>query len=259
MGCAGDQRSHGIRDDPVGRPVASADDVPGANGGDRGAVREEALAVGRGDQLGSGLAGAVRVAAAQRVSLDEGPAGLGILVGLVARHDDDRADRRASACGLEDVDRAHDVGLEGIARLLVRASDERPGGQVEDHRRLRCLHLRRQPVEIADIGDDVPDARAEVERVEQVRLRRRIERVARDVGAETPEPRCEPCALEPRVAGDQDTSGSVAVFEQRHLVHQDEWDIGPEKASRRGGDGRLADRRSDQDRCLQLARHLAEP
>ena len=149
---------------------------------------EVAVAVGARDQLGAPLAGAVRVAAAHRVRLPVGVADLEVLVALVAGHDDDGADRRAGAHRLEHVDRAHDVGLEGVARLGVRLADDGLGGQVEDDLGLGGTQLRRQPVHIADVGHDVADACRPGRWRRTGWAGRRLQGVAGDLGAEREQP-----------------------------------------------------------------------
>ena len=59
---------------------------------------------------------------------------------------------------------------------------------MEDHGRSGGGHLRGEAVPVAHVGDDVPELLLEVQRAEQARLGRRIERVAGDLGAELPEP-----------------------------------------------------------------------
>ena len=77
---------------PVGRPVAAADDVAGARRGDRDARLAPGTSARQraGDQLGAGLARAVGVVAAQRVVFAVGPRPLAVLVALVGGDDDAR-------------------------------------------------------------------------------------------------------------------------------------------------------------------------
>ena len=78
-GLACEEAADEVGDEAVGGPVAAADDVAGARGGEGDAVfgelvdGEEGLAVGGGDDLGAGLGAGVGVVAAEGVGLAVGP------------------------------------------------------------------------------------------------------------------------------------------------------------------------------------------
>src|SRR5258708_3098372 len=93
----GGERAHAIRHETIPGPVAAAEHVSGAHRGDRHLPRPARRAKGmpprRSDQLGAGLAAAVRVMATQLLVLAIGPKPFAILIAFVAGHDDDAADR----------------------------------------------------------------------------------------------------------------------------------------------------------------------
>ena len=219
-GFARHEGSHGVGDDPVGCPVATADDVAGAGRCCCRPVGEEALAVRGRDQLRAALAGAVRIAAAHGVRLSERPIVFVVLVALVAGDDHDRLNRGAGAGRFEHVHGSHHVGLECLVWLRVRPQDQGLGGQVEDHRRLRGLHFGYQAASVADVGDHVVEPRAQVDRLEQTRLRGRIERVAGDLRAKGHEPLGEPRPLEAGVAGNENAAVGVALSQAHLRLHR---------------------------------------
>src|ERR1035437_2610864 len=157
---AGRQGPHRVGDDPVSGPVATADDIAGAGRCHCRPIGKEAVAVRGRDQLRAALAGAVRIVATHGVRLAEGAIVFVVLVALVAGHDYDGSDRCAGAGRFERVHGSHHVGLEGLVGLRVRPQDQGLGGEVEDHRRPRGLHLGYKAVPIADVGDHVLEPRA---------------------------------------------------------------------------------------------------
>jgi hypothetical protein len=80
-GLAGEEAADEVGDEAVERPVAAADDVAGAGGGEGDVVLgefgggEEGLAVGGGDDLGAGLGAGVGIVAAEGVGLAVGAEG----------------------------------------------------------------------------------------------------------------------------------------------------------------------------------------
>src|ERR1017187_8070126 len=114
---AGDETADQVGNEGIGRPVAAADDVAGARGGEGDLVLSEAgdgevgLAEGCGDNLGAGLGAGVGVVAAQGIGLAVGPDPLAVFVALVGGDADDGADGRGAADGIEHAGSADDVGL----------------------------------------------------------------------------------------------------------------------------------------------------
>src|SRR5690349_12227799 len=99
--------SNRVGDDPVRRPVTTTDDVPCANGRNRGPISEVARAVGRSHELRSRLARAVGITPPEAIAFPECLTTLGVLVHLVASDDDHSANRTASPGGFEEVDGPH--------------------------------------------------------------------------------------------------------------------------------------------------------
>src|SRR5215218_3561020 len=83
-----EHRANDVRDEAVGCPVPTADDVARADGRDARARLEEGAAVGRDHQLGRALAAAVRVVPTHRVALAIRPDPLAIFIAFVARDGD---------------------------------------------------------------------------------------------------------------------------------------------------------------------------
>src|SRR5204862_1971988 len=109
-----------VRYQAVCRPVAAADDVAGAGAcyGDA-ALRKESLPIAVNQDLGRGLAGTVGVIASQRIVFTIGAWRHQVPVHLVRR--DHHGDARPIGLTerVEDVERAYDVGGEGVERLPI--------------------------------------------------------------------------------------------------------------------------------------------
>src|SRR6185436_8249553 len=93
------------------------------------------------------------------------------------------------------------VGLDGI---LVGAQYDRLRSEVQDDVRREFSQLRQQTVLVADIGASRLEHVADRGELVEARHRRRLERIAAHVRAETREPQREPAALEARVPGEED-------------------------------------------------------
>jgi hypothetical protein len=75
---------------------------------------------------------------------------------------DHGADRAGPAHCFQHVDSAHDVDLAGLARLAVRATDQRLSGQVEDDLRTVLVErFARPPRKVAHVGADLVDLLAD--------------------------------------------------------------------------------------------------
>ena len=219
------QVADAVWDDAVFCPVAAADDVAGAGGGDADSRRlarvrrvEIGAAIGGDGQLGGGLAGAIGVVAAEGVILAVGAEPFAVFVALVGGDTDRGADavaglvaRRELAQGVEQMNGAHDVGGVGLDRLAVGQSDQGLCGQMKDIVRLGSEDALRQSLAVADVQDVMFKALGETELVEQRGLGVARQGDADDTGAEHEQPFAEPRAFEAGVAGDEDGLAAVGL------------------------------------------------
>ena len=132
---------------------------------------------------------------------------------------DDGAHAGHGAHGVEQVDGAHDIGRKGSDRIDIGLADERLGGEVKDDLRPVGGKRRRKRRVVADIGDGGNHAIADPGDVEQARRGRRLERIARDLGAERAEPQRQPRALEAGMAGDEDAPALPESGRAHHVFH----------------------------------------
>jgi hypothetical protein len=184
------ERADQIGHQPVERPVAAADHVAGAHGGEQRAAlrREVGTPIRRDRQLGRALAAAVGVVSAHRVGLAIGPDPFAILVAFVGGDADQRADAADLPRRFHDVYRAHHVGGVGLDRLLVGEADQGLRGEMEDHLRLHPRDRRVDGRIIADVALFVIDQIGDACRFEQARIGRRGEREAAHLGAHRVQP-----------------------------------------------------------------------
>ena len=199
-----------IDEQGVGGPVAATDYVPGSCTGQfhtmlRQAIRgEERVPVGPDRQLGRPLAAAVGIPFAHGIVFPISPDLLAVFIALVARNGDDGAGASQAANGIQHVDRAHHVHVEGLTRVLITFADDRLGSEVQDEIRIGLAHGFGQASRIANIRDKmVYQARLDTCHREVVRLCGGIEGVAGHLGAEPLEPKAEPRAFESGVPGDK--------------------------------------------------------
>ena len=209
---------HDVGDDPVGRPVAAADHVAGADGRQLDAMlaetagREKAPAVGGGHEFGRPFAGAIGIMAPEPVSLVVRPAVGMRLVALVARDGNQHAGSARFAHRIEQRRRADDVGRKRVERFTVRQSHQRLRSQVQHHVGLSLPHGVGQTGRVADVGLVVgfyeifkPGGREE---------RRRgggLERIAGHAAAKPVEQQEQPGAFEAGVAGDKHPLAAQAL------------------------------------------------
>jgi len=139
--------------------------------------------------------------AAQTITFDEGMAGAVILVHLVAGDDHDALQISCSPAGLQHVGGAHEVGAIGAQGIAIRLSDQGLRGHVYHDVRRRFGDDLAHAVRVADVADD--GARAVADHIPQIRVARRSQGVAGDLGAQDSQPQLHPRALEPRMPGEQ--------------------------------------------------------
>ena len=219
-GLAGLEGAHGIGDDAVFGPVAAADDIAGAGAGDADAVAfEERFAPGGDGEFGAGLARAVGIVAAERVFLAIAVVPLAVFVALVRGDEDGGAGLGEFAQGLEHVDGAEHIGLPGLDRQAVGAAHEWLRGEVKDEIGVRLTDRVADGHWIADVAENVADARLERELLEKRGGGVRRKREAVDVGAQGQEPFGEPASLEARDAGDPDVLVREDLGFDYHIFH----------------------------------------
>ena len=149
---------HDVGDDPVGRPVAAANHVAGADGRQLNAMfaesaqRKEAPAVGGGHEFGRPLACTIGIMAAEPVSLIVRPAVSMGLVALVAGDGNQHAGLTGHAHRVEQRRRADDIDRKRLERLTVRKPHQRLRGQVQHHVWLGLPDSGCQTGRVADVG-----------------------------------------------------------------------------------------------------------
>ncbi len=162
-GLAGEEAADEVGDEAVGGPVAAADDVAGACGGDGAVVVGDAvdgevtLAEGGGDDLGAGLGAGVGVVAAERVGFAVAPEPLFVFVALVGGDAYHGSHAWRAAYRVEDACGAEDVGLEGADGVVVGVADEGLGGEVEDDLGSEAGESFVEGGGVADVAADVFD------------------------------------------------------------------------------------------------------
>src|SRR5262249_35926906 len=176
-----------IRHQPVFGPVPATDDITRSNRGNHGALgfgTEEATDVGARYQLGAAFAAGVGILSSHRIYFTIAPSPLSVLVAFVASHIDDEARARAAPRGLEQMDRPHHIGFIGAERIIIGSAHEGLSGHVDDNIWLERLNLPTQAIAIPDISDNAIHSSSDIGHLEQVRLRRWVQRVAEDLCAE---------------------------------------------------------------------------
>ena len=195
-----------IRNQPIRRPVAAADDVAGTGAGqmDAGCV-EEGGAVSGGDQFGTGLAAGIGIGAAHGFVFAVGPDPFAVVVALVGGDVDHGLDAGRLAHRFQQVDRAHDVDGVGFHRRGVGVAHQRLGGQMQHDVGPRSLHGAGQCLGVAQVGEGMA-GKAGLKPCdrEEIRLGRRRQRIAMHFRAHVGQPQAQPAALEAGVAGHED-------------------------------------------------------
>ena len=164
-------------------------------------------------QLRAALAVGVGVETVQRLVLAVAPGPLVVVVDLVGGDVQHRAGRSALLLGqphtFQQVDRTHNVRLIGVARVLVAVAHDGLRGQVQHNVGLRRVKSGLQRVKVADVADDAVHLVLDAGDGEKVRLRRRLQAVARDLGPGHQQHLAEPAALEAGVTGDEHPLAAV--------------------------------------------------
>jgi hypothetical protein len=153
-GCKG---PHRIWNDSVLRPVPSADDVPGPRRCKSDPVLldlvdwEKRRPIGVNDELGACFAGAVGIMTPQRITLTETPHLAVVSITLIAGHHYNGAWMPGKANRVKDRRRAHDIHVEGIARVGDAGPDDWLSRQMKKRNRGPATQNAQQQLSIADI------------------------------------------------------------------------------------------------------------
>jgi hypothetical protein len=217
---AGGEGGEQIGQQAMRAPVAAADDVAGAGRGKARGVRrgKVGLAPGTDRDFGAALAGTVGIMPPHgRVFGERGPVRRR-RIAFVAGDDDGGLHRGAVAHGVEQVQRAVQVGGVGVARRAVALGHGGLRRQVEYHAGLALIQGGRQRGEVADVALSRIQVFGNLRKIEKIGLRRRLERIRRDPGADSLQPEGKPGALEAGMAGQEDAAPAPesGVEHQRH-------------------------------------------
>ncbi len=198
-GFPGCKRANAVGDQPILRPIAAADDIACARGGDRRSVGKEAVAKTHRHQLRTGLAVAVGIMAAETIGFDERPAFIMVFVHFVARHDEHAFQLLESPAGLQQDGGAEHVGRVRRERVAIRLAHQRLGGHVNHDLRIRADQCIANFIFVANIGD--VRMRAALHDAKHIGLSGRRQGVTRHLCAQGLQPEVQPCALETGVPG----------------------------------------------------------
>src|SRR5580658_2393937 len=190
-----------IRNNAVRGPVPSPDDVSGphrrctqARAAGKKRTRER-----REHQFRGGLGGAVGVVAAEPIGFTIAPYPVHILVALVRGGIHERAHRFTVSDRLEQVCRTQDVGLQGSDRVIVRASDERLRGEMEDVLWFKGAQMLRKSRQVTRVTDHMPHPTLELQQRKMIGRGIRRQRVTHEIGAELTQKETQPRAFESRM------------------------------------------------------------
>ena len=174
-------RTNEVRNDPVSRPVAAADDIAASCIRDQDAVAAlgQRRAIGGCDQFGAGFGSAVGILAAERVLLAIAPHPILVAINLVGGDADDGLDVWHEPRRLEHMRGAQRIGRESLDRIGKGFRNQRLRGKMDDDRRPMPLNSGPNGSEIADIADGRYDAVGNIGRNKQAGLGRRRERETR--------------------------------------------------------------------------------
>lgn len=212
-------RTHTVRDDPVVGEVSAADDIPRPGGGDGHlCIPEEAAEVTVGHQLRAGFGVGVGVIAVQGLVLPVAPDPFSVLIDFVGGDIHHRPHRYlCEPDTLQDVHRAHHIGLVGVDRVLVAVPDNGLGCQMENNLRSGGVEGSLQLVPVPDIAGDGGHLSLQSRKLKKVRLSRGRQSVASDDGAGAHQHPAEPAALETSVTSDEDPFAAVKL---QYILHQ---------------------------------------
>ena len=124
--------------------------------------------------------------------------------------------------------RAHDVRRDRVDRRAIALADDGLRGEMEHDVGAARVPRTAQRREVADVAANVPHTLGDMADGEEIRIGRRRERIARDVGAELGQPQRQPAALEAGMPGHEDALAAIRAAEidthtvaRSHTTHGD--------------------------------------
>ncbi len=207
-------RTDEIRHDPVGRPVAAANDVAAAGIRNQHAIAAlcQRRAIGSRHQLGAGFGGAIGILAAEWILLAIAPDPILIAINLVGGDADDGLDAGREPRGLEHMRGAQRIGGEGLDRIGKGFRNQRLRGQMNDDGRPMSFNGGANGREIADIAEGRANAVGDIGSGKQVRFGCRRKCKPGHVAADQLEPAHEPASGKAGMAGDEDAFALQGPF-----------------------------------------------
>ena len=152
--------------------------------------------------------------AAQPIRLPIPVVPLPILITLVGSDHDDRTRARDLAQRLQEVCRAHHIGVQRVQRLHIGGPYQRLRGEMEDIIRPHPLQQAPQGRQVAHITQVMLHVLTHPRQREQARFRRRRQGITDNARAQGTEPNAEPGPLETRVAGYQRRPTGIGGLER---------------------------------------------
>ena len=199
--CCHGRTASTVRNEPLGRPIAAADDIAGARRRKRRPVCIEAVAKTRRHEFSARFAAAVGIGSAQAVGLEKGAAIAVELIDLVARDHEHALQARREPAGLQQIDRTQHVRRIGAQGIAVRIAHQGLGRHVNDDLRsdLRNHIAHQRSIgNVSDYGVHSP-----ADQRPQVRCGRGREGKSGRVGAERAQPHAHPGTFKAGVPGQQ--------------------------------------------------------
>ena len=117
--------------------------------------------------------------------------------------------------------RAHDVRRDRVDRRAIALADDGLRGEMEHDVGPARVPRTAKRREVANVAANVANTLGDVADREEIRIGRRRERIARDVGAELRQPERQPAALEAGVPGDEHALAAIRTAEvDAHVVER---------------------------------------
>ena len=211
-----------VRNQPILRPVSSANHIAGARSCQRDMVfaqpvsREVGTAIGRTHNLRACLARRIRIMPAERVRFAVRTGPLLILVAFVRRHANHRAHARRFPHGLQHMRRSHHIGRISSQWIGIRTPHQRLCSKMEYHLWRKLGHRRFELCTVANIAANILKNSANRGCGKQIWSRLRIKRVPANQRSARSQPKREPPTLESGVASEENPSPLPRIY---HVFH----------------------------------------